>query len=50
MRIFIRKIICYIGILLFVFGASSIDNECLWIPMSMTILGLIIAYANVDAI
>lgn len=50
MRMFIRKIMCYIGIFLFVFGASSIDNECLWIPMSITALGLIIAYANFDAI
>ena len=50
MRMFIRKVMCYIGIFLFVFGASSIDNECLWIPMSITALGLIIAYANFDAI
>lgn len=50
MRMFIRKIMFYIGIVLFVFGASCIDSECLWIPMSITALGLIIAYANFDAI
>lgn len=50
MRIFIRKIMCYIGIFLSVFGASCIDNECLWMPMSITALGLIIAYANFDVI
>lgn len=49
MRMFIRKIMFYIGIVLFVFGASCINNECLWIPMSITALGLIIAYANFDA-
>ena len=49
MRMFNRKIMFYIGIELFVFGASSIDNECLWIPMLITVLGLIIAYANFDA-
>ena len=49
MRMFIRKIMFYIGIVLFVFGASCIDSECLWIPMLITALGLIIAYANFDA-
>lgn len=50
MRIFIRKVMCYIGIVLFVFGASCINSECLRIPMSITALGFIIAYANFDAI
>ena len=43
---FFRKIMFYLGIILFVLGWCSADNENLLIPFIMTFGGLGIAYLN----
>lgn len=41
-----KKVIFYIGFVLFFLGASSIDSEVLVIPMAMTVIGLILMRAT----
>lgn len=44
-RIF-NKIMCYLGIILFILGICSADSESLLIPIIMIFGGLGIAYLN----
>lgn len=41
-----KKVIFYIGFVLFFLGVSSIDSEVLVIPVAMTVIGLILMRAT----